>query len=182
LQSPEYPEQKAVLRQENGRVTIIPVGPSVLIKAPWYERLALHLLILFGGGLLNLVTLIVWGIGALRRRKQGQPAPLPARVSRWVAALFGVCYLAGLVMFGAALGDVDPVYAVPNFFFEVPGWFDGMIWLFRLAGLLGLATLPLLVLVLWKRYGSRGERLYSALLSLAALAISWSLWFWNFMA
>jgi CubicO group peptidase (beta-lactamase class C family) len=181
LVSLEHPESKAVLKEANGRVTISPSAPFVLIKVRWFESVYLHLFILFGGALLFLVTVIKW-IGAffsgLFKR---EPRPFLSRFARLSGGLFGLAYLAFLVMLFGMVVDINPAYGVPNLFFETPSWLGIVTLMPRLAGIFGVLMLPFAVLAWAKRYWTVGARISFSLLTLSAVVILWALNYWNFL-
>jgi hypothetical protein len=170
-----------VLRQAGGQVYLVPPSPFVFIKAPWQRSLGLHLLLLIGGALLFLVTLVAWAVSFVRALLRRDPRPLGARLSRLAAALFGLSFLAFVVLLGLAFADVDPAYGVPRIFFETPAWFGLASLLPWLALLLALLLVPLAVLAWRRRYWNFAGRAFYTFLALAALGIVWSLAYWNFL-
>ena len=177
----ENPNNRWVMKQEDGQTYLFPSSPFVLIKAPASASLPLHLLILLGGALLFLGALVGWGISFLRGLIRRQPGRTGPRMARLAAALFGLGFLAFIVLFGVMVGNVDPAYGVPSFFFEVPSWFGALARLPVVLALLAAAMLVFALLAWWKRYWTAGGRLFYSLLALFALAAVWSLSYWNFL-
>lgn len=181
LQSREHPDQRLALKEIDGQVYLYSSSPFVFIKAPWERGLGLHLLILFGGALLYLGTLVGWGISFVRGLIRREVRPLPARLARLAAGLFGLAFLGFLVLLGAVFGDVDPAYGVPRIFFDAPDWFGLVANLPNLIGLLGVALLAFAGVVWWKRYWTLAGRLCYTALTAWAWAILWSLSYWNLL-
>jgi CubicO group peptidase (beta-lactamase class C family) len=181
LQGRLDPEQRLVLRQADGQVYLIPPTPFVFIKAPWHRSAGLHLLLLAGGALLFLVTLVAWAVSFVRGLLRREPRPLGARLSRLAAALFGLVFLAFVVFLGLAFGDVDPAYGVPRVFFETPAWFGIVGALPWIAAALALPLVPLAFLAWRRRYWNVAGRAFYTFLAVAALGMVWSLNYWNFL-
>ncbi|MBE2201363.1 MAG: beta-lactamase family protein [Anaerolinea sp.] len=181
LASVEHPDILIVLQEENGRVTLSPAMPFVLIKARWYESVILHLIILLGGAFIFLSTLISWVKTFFVNRSRHEPTPLLARLARIAGGLFGLAYLAFVALLLVALSDVDPAYGVPNLFFNVPSWFQVTAVLPILAAIAGVAMLIFTVLAWQKRFWTVSARIFYTLLTGWALALLWSLHYWNFL-
>jgi len=181
LQGRLDPDQRVVLRQADGQVYLVPPTPFVFIKAPWHRSLGLHLLLLIGGALLFLVTLVAWAVSFVRARLRREPRPLGARLSRLAAALFGLSFLVFVVLLGLVFGDVDPAYGVPRVFFGAPAWFGVVGLLPWLAALFALPLIPLALLAWRRRYWNFAGRAFFTFLALFALGIVWSLAYWNFL-
>jgi CubicO group peptidase (beta-lactamase class C family) len=182
LQNRDHPESRIVLRQENGQVYLHTATPFVLIKSPPERSPGLNLLILIGGALLFAGTLISWAIAFIRGLLKREARPLPARLARLTASLFGLSFLAFLILFGVVFTDMNPAYGVPNIFFGVaPGWFGIAMSLPILIALLGLAMLVFAGLAWWRRYWTVGGRIFYTGLTVVALAIVWALYYWNLL-
>ncbi len=181
LQSRDHPDARLVLKEVDGQVYLHPSSPFVFIKAPGHRALGLHLLILFGGALLCLGTVLGWGISFGRGLMKREARPWPARLARLTAGLFGLAYLAFLVLLGVAFGDVDPAYGVPRIFFGAPAWFGLVAGLPNVVGLLGVGVAGFTVLAWWKGYWTLSGRVFYTGLALAGAAILWSLAYWNFL-
>lgn len=181
LVSRNDPSDRIVMKQENGQVTLLSSMPFTLIKANAASSLPLNLLIFFGSALLFLAALIGWGISFIRGLVRHQPRPLSGRLARLSAALFGLGYLVFLVMFGLLIGDMDPAYGVPRFFFNIPSWYSLLETLPLILAVLGAVMLVFLLLTWWQRTWNLGGRLVYTLLTLSALGVLWALNFWNFL-
>jgi hypothetical protein len=122
-----------------------------------------------------------WGVSFVRGLVRREARPRPARLARLAAALFGLAFLAFLVLLGGAFGDVDPAYGVPRVFFGAPDWFGLAMDLPNVVGLLSVALVVFTAIAWWKRYWTPAGRLYYTVLTAAALAVVWSLAYWNFL-
>lgn len=177
----ERADSKIVLREENGRVTLSTPAPIVLIKAQWYERVNLHLMILLGGALVFLITLLRWGKAFFVTLFKRESPPLLSRLARLSGGLFALFYLGFAILVFAVIADVNPAYGVPNIFFETPSWFKIAAQLPILAAVFGVLMLPFAILAWMKRFWTVGARLSYTLLTLWAFAVLWSLNSWNML-
>ncbi len=178
----EQPDNRMVLKEVDGQVRLVPATPFVFFKTPWHGRFELHLFILIGGGLSFLIALIAWLVSFIRGLRQRQPRPLPARLARLTGGLFALIFLGFLVVLGIMLGTVEPAYGVPSVFFGAPPALDVLLKIpLLLAGLGGL-MLVFAILAWFKGYWNAGARLVYSLLTLFALAVNWSLVYWNLLS
>lgn len=177
----EYPDEMAVMKEENGQVTIHPSAPFVFIKTPWYGSMSLHLLILIGGVLLFLMTLVRWLVSFFSGVLKREPRPFLSRLARLTGGLFALLYLVFLIAFLAVLLDMDPAYGVPNLFFETPAGFDVFMRLPIVLGVLAVLMAPFALIAWIKRFWTFGARLSYTLLTLIAFAIVWSMTYWNLL-
>jgi CubicO group peptidase (beta-lactamase class C family) len=177
----EDPDSKLVLKEENGRVTLSPSMPFVFIKARWYESAYLFLLIFLGGAFLFISALFNWTksffVGLFKR----EPRPFLSRLARLVGGLFGLAYLAFVILLLAAALDVNPAYGVPNLFFETPAWFGTLTVLPPLAAVFGILMLPFALIAWIKRFWTFGARFSYTVLTLSALVLLWALYSMNFL-
>ncbi len=200
----ERPDDRLVMKEENGQVYLYTRGPNVWIKTPWYGSMGLHLLIFVGNALLFLGVLTGWTIsffsGLIRREPRplsispirnrltgfmsAMRADLPgllSRLARMTSGLFGLVFLTFMVGFVAVLTDENPAYGVPNFIFESPPFPDILMNLPVVLGVLGIAMLVFTPVAWWKRYWTLGGRLLYTFLTLSASALLWALIYWNFL-
>jgi CubicO group peptidase (beta-lactamase class C family) len=178
----EHPDNRLVLKQDGGQVSLVPAMPFVFFKTPWHGRFELHLFILIGGALLFLIALIAWVVSFIKGLRLRQPRPLPARLARLTGGLFALVFLGFLVVFGALLGTVDPAYGVPAVFFGAPPALDVLLQMPLLLAVLGALMLVFAVAAWFKGYWNAGARLAYSLLALFALAVVWSLAYWNLLS
>ncbi len=181
LQSRDDPDSRMVLRESEGQVYLVPPGPFVFIKSPWHRSLGLHLLILIGGAAAFAGAVIGWAISLAVGLRRREARPLGGRLARLAGALFGLVYLAFIVAMGLAFGSTDPAYGVPSVFFGIPAWMEAAMYLPWLAALLALAVAVGAGLAWWKRYWTAAGRVVYSGLAVWALAIVWSIAYWNFL-
>jgi len=167
-----------------GRLFLMEPGPYPLFRTPWYGTSNLHLPLFLGGTLLFLGALIAWPIGFLWRRKQSpasQPTPLPARLARWAAALFGLLWLLDLLGIMSIFMDILPETGGPRIIYETVPLLNILLSLSYV--LIGLALVILVFAVLsWVRYyWSLSGRIFYTLMVLMALLLTWSLVYWNLL-
>jgi CubicO group peptidase (beta-lactamase class C family) len=200
----EHPDDRLVMKEENGQVVLYTRGSSVWIKTPWYGSRGLHLLIFAGNALLFLGVLIGWtisffsglirrgpgplSISPIRNRVTGftsaMRADLPGllpRLARMTSGLFSLVFLTFIVGFVAVLLDENPAYGIPNFIFESPPFPDILMNLPVVLGVLGIAMLVFTLVVWWQRYWTPGGRLFYTFLTISASALLWALIYWNFL-
>ncbi len=180
LVSLENPDNQLVLK-EGDRVTLSPAMPFVFIKARWYESANLHLVILVGGAIIFLVTLSRWVTAFFTGLFKREKRPFLSRLARLSGGLFGLAYLAFVVLMVAAVADINPAYGVPNLFFEIPSWFGTLAVFPILAGIFGALMLPFAVIAWAKRYWTAGARISYTLLTALAFTLLWALHYWNFL-
>ncbi len=177
----EHPDEMAVMKEENGQVAIYPSGPFVFIKTPWYGSMSLHLLVLLGGALLFLITLLRWLVSFFSGLLKREPRPLLSRLARLTGGLFALVFLTFLVVFLAVLLNMDPAYGVPDLFFETPAGFGTFMLLPIALAVLAVLMVPFALLAWIKRFWMFGARFSYTFLTLLACAIVWSLTYWNLL-
>ena len=188
LQDISDPANKLVYRTgPDGRLFLTGVvgiyEPQALFRTPWYGTRNLHLLLFLSGTLLFLGALIAWPIGFfIGRRKRPATArstPLPARLARWAAAIFGLLWLTVLLGITSLFIDILPGFGVPRIIFENPPLLSFLLALSYVLVGLALAILVFAVLAWVRRYWSLGGRIFYSLLALLALLLTWALVYWN---
>jgi len=177
----EHPDDRIVMKEENGQITLHPASPFVFIKTPPSGSMSLHLLILVGGALLFLITLVRWLVSFFAGLFKREPRPLLARLARLTGGLFALIYLVFLIALMASLMDADPAYGMPNLFFETPPGFEIVMRLPILLGVLAVLMVPFALVTWGKRFWSFGARFSYTFLTLLAFAIVWSMTYWNLL-
>jgi CubicO group peptidase (beta-lactamase class C family) len=177
----EHPDYRIVMKEENGRVTLYPSGPFVLIKTPWYGSLNLHLLILGGGALLFLIAVVRWLVSFISGMIKREPRPRLSRFARLIAAGFALAYLTLVIAFLALMSDINPAYGVPDFYFATAAEYKTLLALPVLIGIFGFLMLPFAVIAWINRFWTLSARLSYTFLTLSAFAILWSLTYWNLL-
>ncbi len=177
----EHPDQMAVMKEENGQITIHPSAPMAIIKTPWYGSMNLHLLIFFGGALLFGIALLGWLISFLKGLLKREPRPFLSRLARLTGGLFALSYLVFLLVLAAVLSDIDPAYGVPRLFFETPAGIDAFMKLPLLLGVLAILMVPFAIVAWIKRFWTLGARFSYTFLTFFAFAIVWAMMYWNLL-
>lgn len=181
LVSRAHPDNRIVLKEENGQIALHPAAPFVLIKTPWHGSMSLHLLILVGGALLLGITLFRWLVSFFAGLLKREPRPFLSRLGRITGGLFAFTYLLFLLVMMAVLMDVNPAYGVPNLIFETPPGVETFMKVPILLGLLALLMVPFALIAWIKRYWTFAARFSYTFLTLLAFAIVWSMWYWNLL-
>jgi CubicO group peptidase (beta-lactamase class C family) len=171
---------------EDGQVTrALPadIPPFTLFKAPWYATLTFSSVLLIGGLVLFLLTLVGWGVAYFvtrARDREALPSP-PARLARWVAAGFVVLSVVFLVGLFTIMGNVNPTYGVPDVFFgEAPG-LSALTALTVVLVALAAAMVVMTVLAWVRGFWSWFGRGWYTLVTLMALSWVWLLAYWNIL-
>lgn len=175
----EGSEERIAFREdESGRIThLFARGhtPGAFDKAAWYQNPALHQALLGACVLIFLTVVIGWPLAALIRRLRGRVAPFaPAvRQARWLA--FGVSALNPLfLVLVTALTSAYPLQ------FGVPLGVKALFVLPLLTTALTVA-LPILGVRAWPESWSTLGRVQYALVTLAGVAFTWFLSYWNLL-
>jgi hypothetical protein len=177
----EHPDERAVLKEKDGQITIHPSAPFVFVKKTWYEALSLHLLILVGGAVLFGLTLLRWLIAFFAGLFKREPRPFLARLARAIGELFALSYLLFLLVLAAVLLDIDPAFGVPKLLFEAPAGIDIFMKLPFALVVLAILMVPFAIIAWAKRYWTFGARFSYTFLTLLAFAIVWSMMYWNLL-
>jgi CubicO group peptidase (beta-lactamase class C family) len=175
----ESSEERIAFREaENGRIThLFARGhtPGAFDKAAWYQNPGFHQVLLGTCMLIFLTVVIGWPLAALIRRLVDHPALFaPAvRQARWLA--FAVSALNPLfLVLMVALTNIHPIQfgVAPSVkvLFVIPLLTTGM-----------TICLPLLGLRAWTKSWSTLGRAHYALVTLAAFAFTWFLYYWNLL-
>lgn len=181
LENPKQPGDRLVLKEENGQIYLHPVAPFVFIKAPWYRSALLHGLILGGGALLFLGTIIAWLLSFFRGLAKREKRPVLARLARWTGAGFGIGFGMMMGMVAGTFMNINPAFGVPNLFFGMPAGFDSLMKVPWVLAALAVLMLVFAVLAWVKRYWTSRARLGYTLLTLWSFAILWSMVYWNIL-
>lgn len=159
--------------------------PWAVFRTPWYGTRNLHMLLFLSGTLLFLGALIAWPIGFFigrrRRTATAQANPLPARLARWVAALFGLLWLVVLLGITSLFIDILPGFGVPRLIFETPPLLTFLLAVSYVLVGLALAILVFAVLAWVRRYWSLSGRIFYSLLAFMVLLLTWALVYWNLL-
>jgi hypothetical protein len=181
LINPNDPADTFVLKKIGDQVTLSPPKPFVLIKMPWYMMLPLHMFILIGGALLFLIAIITWVVSFFKSLKTAEKRPVLAGVSRLSAGLFGLIFLYFMINFGIIFADIHPAFGVPRIIFGFPANSEMLFLMPTLMAIFSLLMLVFSVIAWIKRLWTLKARLFFSILTIFALAILWSLYFWNLL-
>lgn len=166
---------------EAGKAYLLPSAPFPYIQTPWYGTGSFHLLLVLGSILLFLGTLIGWSVAFFTGLRKREPRPLPARLARWIAALFGLVLVVFLLGLLGMFGDTNPAFGVPNIFFETQASMRVLMMFPGVMALLGLAMLVFTALSWIRSYFGVGGRIHYALLTLSAMSMLWAMTYWNLL-
>lgn len=164
----------------DGRLRIIPVGRTVLgwESARWHETASFHGMLLLGCFLI-LLTPLVFPLFDLalesrsdRMLARKAPTQTPARL---LAAAVGILFITFLVWLVYQL--LNPVVLI----YDLPDSFRWMLLLPLVGGLLAVAQTIVTVLAWRAGYWSVFGRLHYTLTTMAALALTWQLAYWNLL-
>jgi len=182
LQDRYEPANQMVYRtNEAGQRVLLPAAPFAFIKTPWYGAAALHNLLLIGGLLLFLGTMISWLGAFISDWRKREPQPVIGWLARLVATLFGLFFVLFVVGFLGLLLDIDPAYGVPNVFFTTPTLLNTLMVL-PIFMLITALAMPVFTVLAWKNGVWQWRcRVHYTLLTLVALALVWVMVYWNFL-
>jgi CubicO group peptidase (beta-lactamase class C family) len=124
---------------------------------------------------LFLVSLVVWPVGALIRKRRGRPAPRGwARGALWLAVGVALTVTLATVALFLGLSDTDVVYgATPTIYTATA--------MITIASTVGLLLVPAAAGAWWKHWFTIGGRLYYSLLALAVPVLLWWALYWNLL-
>lgn len=156
----------AMFQQNNPTTAYLPL--------PWYAAPGLNFTLL-GLCILLFLSILIWGpIGFWINRRFRPGRPFAERLASWLAGLLSLLSLGFLIGFIVLFSNPKTALGLPawaRLLFTVP-------W-----GIAGFALLMLIFMVVaWaRRYWSVPGRIHYTLVTLAALAFTWWLIYWNFL-
>jgi len=172
---------RIVLKQNDGKVYLVTSAPFVFIKAVWFDSLGLHALILIGGTLIFLLTIVAWFNSFIKGLKTHESRKLAGRVGRFFAALFGISLFVFLIGFVSIFAYINPAFGVPNIYFSNPPVLNSLMQLPKVLAVLAMVMVIFCVLAWIYKYWSKKARIYYHLLTVVALAVVWSMIYWNML-
>ncbi|MCH8030008.1 MAG: beta-lactamase family protein [Candidatus Dadabacteria bacterium] len=164
---------------EGGRVTHMLFETSSLRKISWYETNAFQLSLLALIMLVFLYAIFEWPYDHFARRLlTHRPPPSAskriARVTAWLMCALNIIFLAGFALV---------LYSVPvhEYRYGVPGAMNFLLNIPKLT-----ALLTILVILFARKAWSAGYwetfgRVHYTMVTVAALAFYWMLWYWNLL-
>lgn len=146
-------------------------------KMAWYEAPPFHYGLLGGSLFLFLTTIIAAPVAFFvnRRRDDIRPQPFAARMGRWV---LGIAALLGILLSIALPVILSDLAAVMTG--NVP-LLDMLLTVPLVIAILTGISIPFAILGWCKRYWTRWGRVHYTLVTVAALAFTWALYFWNML-
>jgi CubicO group peptidase (beta-lactamase class C family) len=160
---------------ENGSVTYLHTSLHTVAL----ERVPVHLwgivqLVVLGAVFaLFLVSLVVWPLGALIRRRRGRPRPTGlARGALWLAVGVALSVTLATVALFLGISDDDVVYGATPTIYAATG-------LITVASVGGLLLVPAAAGAWWYRWFTIGGRLYYSVLALAVPVLLWWAVYWR---
>ena len=175
----ENPDDRLVLKENNGQVSLSPSMPFVFLKNPWYATANLHLMIFAVSALLFLITIIFWIVSFFKGMKKRVKTSLPERASRFTAGISGLTFIVFLIGFVLTFTNVNPAFGVPDVYFGTTPVLDSLLKLPVLMLIFGLIMLVFSVLAWIRKYWTPITRIYYNLLTLVSILVLWTLAFWN---
>ena len=182
LQSREDPStQLAFATLSDGKTYVSTPQPFSFVKAKWYESLIFHRLLLVSSILILIITLFKW-LGAFVKvifKRESQP--LLAHLARLSGVVFGLLLLTFLIAFVVVFADMEPVYQIPRFVFELPSALPFVLAVPPLMAVVGV-VLAVFVTITWiKKFWNLRGRLGYTFVTLCAWVMLGELMYWNFL-
>jgi CubicO group peptidase (beta-lactamase class C family) len=170
----------AFREDSRGRITHMFLGRSphaAFIKRAWHETTLFHVPVL-GIIILIFLSILVWPIGALRRKLcrtsyQGSQAP---KTARWLASGMSMLCLIFLVGCAILLSNLNQYFMT-----GIPLAFKILLVLPLVAAVLAVGVLVFTCLGWWKSYWIGCSRVHYTLVLLAFVVFLWFLYYWNML-
>lgn len=163
-----------VFRSDDGRQLLFQQNnPSTAyVKAPWYAEPGFNLALL-GGVAASLLSALVWApVGWWIRRGQDETAPFASRLASWWQQLLSLTGVLFLVGFAA-------IFSNPEVVFGLSAWARSLFLLPLPIAFLAAGMVVFTIGAWTRRWWTLPGRLHYTLVSLAALAFTWWLAYWN---
>jgi CubicO group peptidase (beta-lactamase class C family) len=160
---------------ENGHVTYLHTSlhTVALERVPLYLWGIVQVVAFVAISALFLLSLIVWPVGALIRKRRGRPGQSGwARGALWLAVGAALTVTLAAVALFLGLSDDDVVYGATPTIYAATG-------LITLASTAGLLLIPAAAGAWWKRWFTIGGRLYYSVLALSVPVLLWWAIYWN---
>jgi len=170
----------AFREDSDGQIMHLFLGGSphqAFIKRAWYQTSIFHLPVL-GITILMFLSVLVWPIGALRRKVcktslDGNPAP---QAARWLAGGMSALCIVFLLGCGFMLRNAEQYFMA-----GIPLAFKILLLLPLVAALLALGVLVFTFLGWIKSYWIGCSRVHYTLIFLAFVVFLWFLYYWNLL-
>jgi CubicO group peptidase (beta-lactamase class C family) len=177
-----YGSQQVIFHVNNSSVTML-VGNlpiEAFTKLAWYDTPAFHYLLLLVCLLLFLSALLLWPLGFLRRRlrrkhegRQRLGASSLIHILTWVVSGLDIIFVAGLILL--IINDPNGIE------FSIPPALVALLILAMISSFLTIGVISSTVLIWWRHFWSRAQRIHYTLVALAALAFVVELAYWNLL-
>jgi hypothetical protein len=178
-------------------------------RVAWYAAPTFVLILTGACMLMFLSALLLWPLGFLRRgRRRGAPSLNPGQkadregsqtptsdqqgtpprsrwgllphLSHWLAGV--LCALNVLLVIGLLLFLFEQLTgSPPDYYFGVPPLLTAIFILALVSAALTIGVVVFAILAWWGRFWSVGQRIHYSLVTLAALALTWQLVYWNLL-
>jgi CubicO group peptidase (beta-lactamase class C family) len=162
---------------ENGHVTYLHTSlhTVALERVPVYLWGIVQIVAYVAIVALFLISLLVWPLGALIRKRRRRPASRGwARCALWLAVGVALTISLATVALFLGLSDSDVVYgATPTIYAATA--------MITIASTAGLLLVPAAADAWWKHWFTIGGRLYYSLLALAVPVLLWWAIYWNLL-
>ena len=175
-------DRVAFKRDDSGRLVLVTDFPVfVFERSPWNENSGFNLPLIISVLAIMLLTLLLWPIAALVRRRYGQKLDLTNQQRRlrllvWLACLFDLLFVVGFAVF-FTMSDKDIGLLSPRFnpllrIIQIVGWI----------GVLGTLAALYNALRSWQEQGRWfWSKLADSLVALACVAFVWFVFTWNLL-
>jgi len=145
---------------------------TAYFKAPWYAEPAFNLSLL-GITTLLFLSVILWApLGWWIRRRYGEVTSSPSRLASWwemLLSLSGLLFLAGFAI----------IFSSPQTVFGLSPWARPLFLLPLVIAILAIGMIVFTLLAWTRRWWSMPGRMHYTLVTFAALAFVWWLFYWN---
>jgi CubicO group peptidase (beta-lactamase class C family) len=178
-----YMEQLVVAQSPDGRVMLVTDGPMTFIRARWYETAAFAGWIFLPALLLAVASMLFFLIKKIRRkmRKMDNPATRFMRLTDLSISIHSLSLLLFLVI-TAAVNKPHPVHLFPESYFSPNRAADFLSGIFtHMMAISAIAAVIMFIFTLQKERTGKLFAIHRGAYVLWALALTWLLWFYQFL-
>jgi len=176
-----YGSQLAIFHVSSNGVTMLISNLPIeaFTKLAWYDTPTFHALLLAICLLLFLSALLLWPLGflrRLRRKHEGRQrfgAPSLIHILAWVVSGLDIVFVAGLILL--IVNDPNGIE------FSIPPALVALLILALVSSFLTIGVISSTVIIWWRHFWSRAQRIHYTLIALAALAFVVELAYWNLL-
>jgi len=127
------------------------------------------------------IAIFAWLMDFIRGLRKREKRTVLARLARLSASLFGLFYLYSITNFTSVFTDINPAFGVLNIFYGMPENFGKLFAIPTLIAALGLIMLVFSAIAWVQHFWTAKSRVFYSILTIFALLIVWSLYFWNLL-